>query len=96
MNEYMGDRKPDWEMNTPGLPPNVAHLDDWLKACRGWEPAASNFDYGGPLTEVAALGDIALRLLGTELNWDGKHMMFPDNPEANQYVHTAYRDGWTL
>ena len=96
MSEYMGGRKVDWEQNVPGLPDNVAHLDDWLKACKGYEPAGSNFDYGGPLTEVAAIGDIALRLLGTELRWDSKHLIFPDNPEASRYVHTPYREGWRL
>ncbi|HJN51115.1 MAG: Gfo/Idh/MocA family oxidoreductase [Pseudomonadales bacterium] len=96
MKRYLGGRPVDYEQSGPGLPDNVAHLADWLQACKGGDPAGSNFDYGGPLTEIAALGDIALRMLGTELEWDAAHMMFPNQPRANQYLHSRYRDGWTL
>jgi predicted dehydrogenase len=96
MKNYMGDRPMDWEQNVPGTPPNIKHLADWLKACKGWKEADSNFEYGGRLTEIATLGDIALRMLGTELQWDSEHMMFTNNMEANQYLHTQYRDGWSL
>ena len=57
---------------------------------------ASNFDYGGPLTEISMLGNIATLMVGTELQWDAKRMTFPNHPEANQYLHFRYRDGWTL
>ncbi len=96
MKRYQGDREMEYEQSEPGLPSNVAHHSDWLRACKGGDPAGSNFDYGGPLTEIATLGDIALRMLGTELEWDAEHMMFPNRPEANQYLHSRYRDGWTL
>ena len=42
------------------------------------------------------LGNIGIRMLGTQLTWDGKNMTFPRQPEANQYLHTEYRDGWSL
>lgn len=96
MQEYVGDRELEYEQSSAGLPSNVAHHVDWLQACKGGSPAGSNFDYGGPLTEIATLGDIALRMLGTQLQWDAKHMMFPNQPVANQYLHTRYREGWTL
>ena len=96
MQEYVGDRELEYEQSSAGLPSNVAHHVDWLQACKGGNPAGSNFDYGGPLTEIATLGDVALRMLGTELQWDAKHMMFPNQPIANQYLHTRYREGWTL
>ena len=96
MEEYMGNRKRVPEPREPGPPPNKKHLAEWLSACKGWKIANSNFDYGGPLTEIAMLGNIAIRLLGTELKWDSQNMMFPHQPEANQYLHTQYRDGWSL
>ncbi|GIS21935.1 MAG: hypothetical protein CM15mP122_4410 [Bacteroidota bacterium] len=34
--------------------------------------ASSNFDYGGPLTEMALLGMIAIRLKDQRLIWDSK------------------------
>jgi len=96
MKEYMGDRKRVPEPKLPGPPSNLRHIREWLSACKGWKSTGSNFDYGGPLTEIAMLGNIAIRMLGTELQWDAGHMMFPRHPVANQYLHTRYREGWSL
>ena len=96
MEEYMGTRKRVPEPIEPGPPANKKHFAEWLSACKGWKIANSNFDYGGPLTEIAMLGNIAIRLLGMELQWDSKNMTFPHQPAANQYLHTQYRDGWSL
>ncbi len=97
MKEYMGDRV---RLDRPGVRStgllNYNHHRDWLRACKGWQPAGSNFDYGGPLTELATLGNIATLNVGTELQWDAERMTFPNHPEANQYLHFRYRDGWTL
>ncbi len=96
MKEYMGDRNRVPEPKASGPPSNLKHHQDWIQACKGWKAAGSNFDYGGPLTEIAMLGNIASLMPGTELQWDGKHMTFPNHPIANQYLHCRYRDGWTL
>jgi len=97
MMEYMGDRKRVPEAAAKGPPANFKHLHDWVQACKGWKTAGSNFDYGAPLTEIALLGNIASLMPGTELQWDGDHMTFPNNPSANQHLHFyPYRDGWTL
>jgi predicted dehydrogenase len=97
MKEYMGERP---RLDRPGVRStgllNYNHHRDWIHACKGYEPAGSNFDYGGPLTELAALGNIATLMPGTELVWDAKRMTFPNHPEANQYLHYRYRDGWSL
>ncbi len=96
MKQYMGNRQTESEPKVAGPPRNLRHIQEWLQACKGWKPASSNFDYGGPLTEIAMLGNIAHHMLGTELQWDAKHMTFPNQPKANQYLHSRYRDGWTL
>ena len=93
MKEYMGGRK---KIKDPRWPDNLAHFEDWKQACMGWDPAGSNFDYGGPLTEVANLGNIAHNMPGTKLDWDSTHMTFPNQPQANQFLHSVYREGWTL
>ena len=46
------------------------HHDDWLQAIRDGSKAGSDFSYGGPLTEIAMLGVIAMKLPGTKLEWD--------------------------
>ena len=96
MNDYMANRTRVDDERGRGMPDNVAHHQDFLQACKGWDPAGSNFDHGGPLTEIAMLGNIAQQMPGTELQWDAENMMIPNHPEANQYLHYAYRDGWTL
>jgi predicted dehydrogenase len=72
------------------------HHQDWLQAIRSGGKAGSNFDYGGPLTEIALLGIIATRMLGRKLAWDGQAMRFTNCPEANALLTPASRAGWTL
>ena len=48
------------------------------------------------LTETILLGNVAIRLTGKKLAWDGPNLKFTNNPAANQYVHYEYRKGWTL
>jgi len=78
------------------LPRVRGHHHDWLQAIKNSKQAASNFDYGGPLTEIALLGIIATRMLGRKLEWDSKNMRFANCPEANQLINPPYRKGWTL
>ena len=72
------------------------HHDDWLRAIREGRKAGSDFSYGGPLTEIAMLGVIALKMPGMKLEWDGPNARFTNCDEANQYLDPPYRAGWTL
>ena len=96
MKEYMEEHKKKYEPQLNDLPSGLKHHKDWLDACKDGKRAGSNFDYGGPLSEIAMLGNIALRMLGTELQWDAERMKFPNCTEANQYIHFPYREGWRL
>jgi hypothetical protein len=79
------------------LPRGREHHRDWLEAIRSGGKASSDFaDYGGPLTEVAMLGVIAIKMAGTKLEWDAGRMRFRNSPEANAYVNPEYRAGWSL
>jgi predicted dehydrogenase len=80
----------------PKIPRAREHHADWLAAIREGRKAGSDFAYGGPLTEIAMLGVIALKLPGTKLQWDATNMRFTDSEEANQYVNPPYRKGWSL
>jgi hypothetical protein len=33
---------------------------------------------------------------GVKLEWDAERMRFTNVAEANQYLRTPYREGWTL
>ena len=78
------------------IPRVTGHHDDWLRAIREGRKAGSDFSYGGPLTEIAMLGVIALKMPGTKLQWDTEAMKFTNCPEANAFVNPPYRKGWTL
>jgi predicted dehydrogenase len=68
---------------------------DWIQACKGGEPACSNFDYAVPLTELVLLGVLAQRA-DTKLTWDSKRMKVTNVPEATEYVRREYRKGWKV
>lgn len=79
------------------LPRVRSHHGDWLDAIKNGTNAGSNFDYGGPLTEIALLGVIATKMLGQKLQWDGAAGQFLNSSQANEYVTPPpFRNGWTL
>lgn len=78
------------------LPRVKDHFVDWLDAIKSGGKAGSDFDYGGPLTEIALLGVVGIKRLGQTLQWDGPNMRFTNCDEANADLHPAYRDGWVL
>lgn len=84
------------------LPRSPGHHQEWIDACKGGKPAGSNFDHAGPLAEAVLLGNVALRpeikkeLVNKSLLWDGEAMKITNLPEANKYLHTEYREGWSL
>jgi predicted dehydrogenase len=84
------------------IPRSKGHYEEWLAACKGGEPAGSNFDWAGPLTEAVLLGNVALRsqlredLTLMKLLWDGPSLKFPNSEAANKFLRREYRTGWTL
>jgi predicted dehydrogenase len=85
-----------YEQPEKTLPRGKDHHRDWLEAIRSGGKAGSDFtSYGGPLTEIAMLGVIAIKLPGTKLEWDAKNMRFTNCPEANRYANPPYREGWS-
>jgi len=71
------------------------HEADWIRACKDGKPAGSNFEYAGPMTETALLGNVAIRV-EKRLDWDGMKMKAKNAPEADKFIHHQYRDGWSL
>jgi len=78
------------------LPRSNGHYEDWIAACKGGPAASSTFDYGGPLTEVALLGALALRMNGQRLEWDATKLEVTNLAAANPHVNPPYRTGWKL
>ena len=78
------------------IPRAKSHHADWLEAIKAGKPAGSNFDYGGPLSELALLGNIAQRFPGQELQWDAPAMKITNNPAADKFTTPTLRKGWEL
>lgn len=72
-----------------------SHEQDWVRACKGGPPAGADFDYSGPLAEICTLGNVAKRV-DTRILWDAEKLKVTNLPDADRYVRTPYRDGWSL
>jgi len=91
MEQYSGKNAPEEK-----IPRVKGHQWDWLEAIRTGRQAGSNFGYGGPLTQAALLGAIAIRFAGQTLKWDDQAVRFTNNDAANAFVAPAYRAGWSV
>ena len=85
----------DFRMPDPLLTRSPGHYRDWLRACKGGDPACSNFNVAAPFVEWMLLGVIALRVPG-KLEWDSAKMRFTNNNEANQFLKPKLRKGFTI
>ena len=75
--------------------PKLSHEMDWVKAAKAGTQPGAHFGYSGPLTETCLLGNIAKRV-DTRIEWDAANLKITNLPDANKYVRTEYRQGWTL
>ncbi len=85
----------DYKKPDQSLPRTRDHFEEFALACAGGLPAMSNFNYASRLTETILLGNVALRV-NKKLEWNAEQGEFSNAPEANQYLHREYREGWTL
>jgi len=92
---------PESRMKEYKLPPKTlprvegSHEQDWVQACKAGKRAGADFEYSGLLTEICLLGNVAKRV-DARIEWDGPNMKVTNLPEANKYIRTTYREGWTL
>jgi predicted dehydrogenase len=73
------------------------HEMNWVRACKGLEPASSPFSYAAPLTETMLLGLVALRTgQGRKIEYDGGAMQILNYEDANRWLSRTYRSGWEV
>jgi predicted dehydrogenase len=89
MKDYK--RPPQTIPRIAGVSPHL----DFIRACKGGVAPCSNFDISGPFTEMALLGNVALRL-GKKIQWDPVNLKCPGTPEADPILHPTFRDGWKV
>jgi len=71
------------------------HERDWLLACRGEKPAWANFDYASALNEFLMLGNVATQF-DQKLEFDPLAMRITNSSEADSFLRSDYRQGWSL
>jgi hypothetical protein len=87
------EKMKDFRMPAPFLTRSPGHMRDFIRACKGGDPACSNFDVAAPFVEWMLLGVIALRYEG-KLEYDPERMRITNNPEASKLLQPVFRKGW--
>jgi hypothetical protein len=67
---------------------------DWVRACKGGEPSASDFKVAAPFTEWIDMACLSLRVEG-KLEWDSAKMTITNNKAANELLKPTFRKGWS-
>ncbi len=88
-----GDKYADIVLPTPG---GVDHWHQFVDACLGKGETSAPFEYAAHLTEVALLGNIALRFPHETLEWNGAAGRFEGRDAANAHLKPTIRDGWSI
>jgi hypothetical protein len=89
-------RTKDVKFPEPTLPRiQGSHEMDWVRACKAGTRAGADFSYSGPLTEICLLGNVAKRV-ESRIVWDTEALKITNLPDANKYIRSEYRNGWTL
>ena len=84
----------DVERPEKTIPRSPGHQAEFVGACKGGPPAASNFNYGGPFTEVVLLGTVAVKV-GGKIECDPVQR-YVKTAEAQPLIKREYRKGWEL
>jgi hypothetical protein len=87
------EKMKDYRMPPPALTRSPGHMLDFIRACKGGDPACSNFNVASPFVEWMLLGVIALRYDG-KIEYDSDKMRVTNNAEANKLLKPTFRKGW--
>ncbi|MGD0500357.1 MAG: Gfo/Idh/MocA family oxidoreductase [Bryobacteraceae bacterium] len=87
-------RMADYQMPPQVLVRHPETFTDWVRACKGGDPAASNFNVSGPFTEWIDMACLSLRVEGP-LDWDAAKMQITNNKPANDLLKPTFRKGWS-
>ena len=87
------EKMKDFKMPPPLLTRSPGHMRDFIRACKGGDPACSNFDVAAPFVEWMLLGVLAIRHEG-KLEYDPDKMRVTNNAEANKLLKPVFRKGW--
>jgi predicted dehydrogenase len=73
-----------------------SHWTDWIDAAKQGTQPSCNWEYGGHITELCLLGNIAIAHHGSVLHFDGTKRRFVGSDSANAMFTRERRKGWEL
>jgi hypothetical protein len=82
----------------PWLPRTKTIFEDWIDAIKNGKKASNDFSYASQLTEIMLLTNIAVlnKQYHKTLEFDRNAMKITNIPEANNFFHYEYREGWSI
>lgn len=83
----------DYRLPPPTLTRSPGHMLDFIRACKGGDPACSNFNVAAPFVEWMLLGVIALRHEG-KIEYDSEKIRVTNHSEASKLLKPTFRKGW--
>jgi predicted dehydrogenase len=79
----------------PFIKDSLGHHKEWVEAIQLGGTTTCRFEYSGPLTEIALLGNVAYRV-GQKLDWNFETLKAANCPKADAFLQHQYRSGWKL
>ena len=76
--------------------PEPQHIDNFLACVESRKTPNADIEQGHLSTNLCHLGNIAYRLSGRKLHWDGKAEKFINDDEANKLLKRAGREPWVI
>jgi predicted dehydrogenase len=84
-------KRPDPTLSRP-----FSHWMDWVECAKAGKPAGSHFAYGGALSIIGHMGNIACFHRGKILYYDAKKGKFTNSDDANKLFGRPNREGWKM
>jgi predicted dehydrogenase len=78
------------------LPRPSSHWMEWVDCARNGTQPSANWQYGGLLTEICLMGNIAIHFHGSRLDFNAAEKKFTNLGAANELFHSPSRKGWSL
>ena len=91
------DKMADYKKPEPWLEriPEDNSYQNWIDGIKENKKAASDFSCAAPLTELAQLGNLAIKL-NKKLLWDAEKGIIKNVPNSGALISKEYRKGWEL
>ena len=74
----------------------ASHWLEWVECAKNGTQPSANWQYGGLLTEICLLGNIAIQFHGTQLSFNPAEKKFTNLQAANEMFQRTSRAGWKL